>query len=65
MGQNTAVIFDDYYLNDEPEVKGFGCKALSDNIDWDMFTVEILEPMDVFSTEWRKLRIKMAKVNMR
>ena len=45
---NTVVIFDDYYSNKEVKDSGFGCQALIDNLDRDVYDIEILEPMEHF-----------------
>ncbi|MDO9464823.1 MAG: class I SAM-dependent methyltransferase [bacterium] len=48
MYPNTVVIFDDYYSNKEAKDSGFGCQSLINNLDRDVYDIEILEPMDHF-----------------
>lgn len=61
----TTVIFDDYYHNDEPEVRVLGCRGLVDALDREKYEVELLEPTDSFLKEWGTLRISMVRVRKR
>lgn len=65
MGENTIVIFDDYYIDKQHEMKGVGCNTVVDNLDKEIYDIDILEPMDVFSKDWGSLKIKMVKVKKR
>lgn len=62
MTERTIVIFDDYFTNTEPEVKGIGCQTLIDSLDRNIYRVEILKPMDTFVHEWGILEVNMVKV---
>ncbi len=62
MGKDTVAIFDDYYVNENPEIAGLGCQAIVDHLDQDLFDVNLLEPTDVFTKEWGELKIKMVMV---
>lgn len=62
MGKHTTVIFDDYYLNTEPEVEGVGCQTLITSLDRQAYEVEILQPTDSFVKDWGVLAINMVKV---
>lgn len=62
MSDKTTVIFDDYYSNEESEVRGMGCQLLIDKLDRNIYDVEILEPEDNFKKKWGVLRINMVKV---
>ena len=62
MGENTIVIFDDYYNNSEKEVSGVGCQSLIDALDRNSYDVEFLKPEDPIQKEWGTLKISMAKV---
>jgi hypothetical protein len=65
MGKDTIVIFDDYYVDRSPEMEGFGCNAIVDGLDSEIYEVEIMEPMDVFRKSWGSLKIKMARIRKR
>jgi predicted O-methyltransferase YrrM len=65
MGPRTVVLFDDYYMNDDPEVSDVGCRSLIDGLDRTAFDVRILGPEDCFAKEWGPLRIKLARVTRR
>ncbi|MGI0014018.1 MAG: class I SAM-dependent methyltransferase [Nitrososphaera sp.] len=65
MERNTTVIFDDYYSNKEPEVLGVGCQALIEELDRQLYEVEIVQPTDAFVKEWGILRVNMVYVTMR
>jgi len=65
MGDDTVVIFDDYYGNTGPEVAGVGCRSIIENLDRSEFDVEVLSPEDRFSKEWGTLRVSMARVTRR
>jgi hypothetical protein len=62
IGDKTIVMFDDYYIDKKSEMTGFGCNALVDNLDRQIYDVDILEPMDIFNKDWGTLKIKMVKV---
>ena len=51
MNPRTVVIFDDYYSNKEAKDSGFGCQSLINNLDKDVYDIEILEPMDHFEID--------------
>jgi predicted O-methyltransferase YrrM len=57
MGQNTVVIFDDYWNRDDA-----GCKKIIESIDKNKFEVEILPIQDKFKRDWGTLKINFAKV---
>jgi hypothetical protein len=65
MGQDTIVVFDDYYVDKSPEMEGFGCNAVVDGLDREIYEVEIMKPMDVFTKDWGELKIKMARISRR
>jgi hypothetical protein len=65
MGEQTVVLFDDYYTNNEPEVAGFGCQSLIDALDRGKYSVEILQPADVFEKEWGMQKTSIVKVQVR
>lgn len=58
MGENTIVIFDDYYF-DKNDV---GAKTVVDKIDRTRFSVEILPICDSFQKEWGTLTINFVRV---
>ncbi len=62
MGENTIVIFDDYYVDKKPELDEAGCNTVIDDLDTEMYDIDILDPMDVFSKDWGSLKIKMVTV---
>jgi len=62
MKKGSVAIFDDYYINNDREIEGLGCQTIVDQLDRNIYEVDILEPMDVFDREWGKLKIKMARV---
>lgn len=65
MSENTMVIFDDYYLNEDSEVAGFGCQGLIDGLDGGRFDVSVIGPEDRFQHDWGVLRVKMARVRLK
>ena len=65
MRKNTVVIFDDYYSNQEPEVKGIGCQTIIDALDRNAYQVEMLKPQDCFEKAWGTLRVNMVKVRLK
>ena len=65
MNYRTIVIFDDYYRNKDPEVKGLGCQSLIDGLDRNLYDIEILEPEDHFERDWGTLRVNMVKVRLK
>jgi len=65
MGEQTNVIFDDYYLNSDPEVDGMGCQSVVAGLDKSQFDVEVLPTENAFKKEWGTLRIKMVRVTRR
>lgn len=62
MSEKTIVVFDDYYMNEEPAIQGLGCKIIIDYLDPEIYEVEILKPMDRFKKEWGVLNVNMVKV---
>jgi len=60
MGENTVVVFDDYYNIDK-----VGCKRIVESLDRQKFRVEILAPKDKFRKEWGTLEIQFVKVTRR
>lgn len=64
MTKNTVVIFDDYYNNNEVEMKGAGCQKLINSLDKSKFKIEIFSEEDRFQKEWGVLKVKMAKVTL-
>ena len=65
MRKNTIVIFDDYYNNQELEVKGIGCQTIIEDLDRNTYQVEMLKPQDCFEKEWGTLRVNMVKVRLK
>lgn len=65
MSENTIIIFDDYYIDKTSELDGAGCNAVIDNLDREMYDVNILEKMDVFKKDWGNQKIKMVTVKKR
>jgi hypothetical protein len=65
MSSETVVIFDDYYTNVDPEVQGLGCRTLIDDLDSDVYAVQVLSPEDHFRKEWGTLRVRMVRVTLR
>ena len=65
MGPGTVVLLDDYYRNEEPEVLGFGCQSLVDELDRSRYRVEILGPEDHFRKDWGVLHVSMVRVELR
>lgn len=65
MSSRTVVLFDDYYVNTDPEVREVGCRRIVDALDRSRFDVRILEPEDAFEKEWGTLRIRLARVSVR
>jgi len=57
MGQDTIVIFDDYWNRDDS-----GCKKLVSQMDRNKFNVEILPIQDRFKKDWGVLEINFVKV---
>jgi len=62
MREKTIVVFDDYYYNDELEVKNVGCKSLIDNLSSNSYRIEMLKPIDHFRKKWGVLKVGMVKV---
>ena len=62
MHEKTVVVFDDYFKNNEPEVRGVGCQTLINSLDKNKYDVEFLEPEDHFEKGWGTLNIRMVKV---
>ena len=58
IGQETVILFDDYYTGDVGET---GCQRLIDSLSRDIWDVEILPPQET----WGELRINMVKVKRR
>jgi hypothetical protein len=65
MGQETVVVFDDYYRNSEPETEGFGCQQIIDGLDSSMYDTQVLGPEDCFQKDWGSLNVSMACVRLR
>ena len=57
MGEETIVIFDDYWNRDD-----VGCKKIIEDMDKSKFNVEILPVQDRFKKDWGLLKINFAKV---
>lgn len=65
LAPHTVVIFDDYYHNQEPEVRELGSRPLLDSLDRSQYVVDVLDPVDEFPKEWGTLRISMVRVKLR
>ncbi len=63
VGPRTIVLFDDYLLNDEADVRNTGCQALVDSLDLEVFSTEVLEPVNYFPQTWGVLKTTMARVS--
>ncbi|MFW2439028.1 MAG: class I SAM-dependent methyltransferase [Arenicellales bacterium] len=62
MDEKTIVLFDDYFICDNEELKMVCCNQLIDELDRSQYTVEFLEPCDSINKEWGELIIKMVLV---
>ena len=58
MGENTTVIFDDYYENKTD----FGCNGIINKLDTSEYNINLLDPMEVYPQKWGDLYIRMVKV---
>lgn len=65
VGPATTVIFDDYYPEGGPQLRGVGCNQLIDSLDANRYRVEILAPEDRFRKDWGVLAIRMVRVRRR
>jgi hypothetical protein len=65
MGPGTTVLFDDYYPDNAPQLKGLGCQTIIDALDTSRYHVEVLEPTDSFEQPWGQFRVRMARVTLR
>lgn len=65
MDEDTTVLFDDYYTNEQDEVKNIGCRSLIDGLDRDLFEVVILDPEDRFEKSWGSLGVRLVRVKPR
>lgn len=65
MNDKTVVIFDDYYTNICSQLEGLGCQSIVDDLDKNIYEVQILKPKDIFIKEWGRLEINFAKVTQR
>jgi len=61
LAPGAVIMLDDYW--NYPG--GGGCNALVDSLDRDRFSVEILDPVDVFRKPYGELRTQMVKVTAR
>jgi hypothetical protein len=61
MGDNTAVVFDDYF----PEMPFVGCKVVVDGIDRTVYDVKIHPTVDDYTHPWGRLRTQLALVTKR
>ena len=64
MNDKTVVIFDDYYNNKESEASKSGCQSLINDLDKNIYDIEMLQPEDHFKKEWGTLRVNMVKVKL-
>ncbi len=62
MDEKTIVIFDDYFICDNENLKIVCCNQLIDKLDRSKYTVEFLEPYDIVDKDWGELMIKMVQV---
>lgn len=58
MGEDTVVIFDDYWNREDA-----GCKKIIEEIDRSEFQVEVLPIQDTFKKSWGTLKINFVKVS--
>lgn len=65
INNKTVVVFDDYYRNNEPEIQGYGCNAIIDLMDRNIYEPSILLPEDSFTKPWGVLNVRLAKVMLR
>lgn len=65
MSEQTVVLFDDYYENDQPRFDTIGCQNIVDSIDSREFNIRLLEPVDHFEKEWGTLKIRTVEVTRR
>lgn len=65
MGPRTVVLFDDYYVDPAPALRGLGCQGLVDGLDRSAYHVTVHDPVDVFPQPWGELRIRIAEVRRR
>jgi hypothetical protein len=65
MGPHTLVLFDDYYPDRLPELRGLGCQTIIDALDREKYQVSVLPPIDAFEKPWGTLRVQMASVALR
>lgn len=65
MRADTTVVFDDYYVDPEPELEGLGCQTIIAGLDRAVFHVELLEPTDAFAKPWGVLKVRMVRVRQR
>lgn len=66
IGENSIVIFDDYYLDRPRAIAGFGCNDLIDEIKEDRdFSVHTLPVVDQFEKEFGILNVCMVRVARR
>ena len=62
MGQNTVVIFDDYWSGEWAHRKDAGCRNLIEKLDRSKFDVRILPIQDKFKKNWGILQINFVEV---
>jgi hypothetical protein len=62
MRADATVVFDDYYVDPGPELEGLGCQTIIAGLDQGRYTVELLEPSDVFAKPWGLLKVRMVRV---
>lgn len=65
MPPDATVVFDDYYVDPGPELTGLGCQSIIAGLDRGTYTVELLEPSDVFTKPWGLLQVRMVRVRRR
>lgn len=65
IGPRTVAVIDDYFENEELEVREFGSQVLVESLDPASWQVRLLDPLDTFEHPWGVLRTRMVEVRRR
>jgi hypothetical protein len=65
IGAGSTVLFDDYYIDCPSRIREFGCNAVLEKIDDQVYACEVLPDIDRFTPDDGPLNVAVAKLQQR
>ena len=65
IGVGSTVLFDDYYVDCPTRIRDFGCNAVLEKIDNQIYSCEVLPDIDRFNPDDGPLNVSVAKLQQR